>query len=92
MGIFAFSISECSIYANTDVVFCDVSPLNGNCQHLAVFFWNCEFIMYYCSSILNKIFIIQFYNISSMAATCFVQPLDLVKTRMQMSGKNRQVS
>ena len=25
---------------------------------------------------------------SSMAATCFVQPLDLVKTRMQMSGKN----
>ena len=22
-----------------------------------------------------------------MAATCFVQPLDLVKTRMQMSGK-----
>ena len=89
MGIFAFSISECSIYANTDLVSCDVSPLDGNCQWLYFFgIVNSSFI----SSILNKIFIIQFYNVSSMAATCFVQPLDLVKTRMQMSGKNRQVS
>ena len=27
-----------------------------------------------------------------MTATCFVQPLDLVKTRMQMSGKWKKVS